>query len=281
MKPELEVITPKQKGNSINFFTLDATAFKPYWHYHPEIELTLITKGRGTRFVGNSILPYKDGDLVLLGKNLPHHWVSSDLNQEESAIVIQFPSSLFSSIKECDTFIKFFELAAVGIHFPSPNKELLRTLHLFSKFSSIGRISQLMIIIEALQKEKNKKSLSSLSYDSGRHIELHQTKVSRTINYILDHLDKRLTVQELSNFSNMVPQSFCRWFKKSVGMSFITFVNMSRVERACHDLQSSDKPILEIAFGNGFESLSHFNRTFKKIKNHAPTSYKFKTLHHP
>ena len=225
-------------------------------------------------------MPYKDGDLVLVGENLPHHWVSADDDHKQSAIVIQFPASLFSSIKECDTFIKFFKQSALGIYFPSPNKELLRTLHQFSTFSSIGRISQLMIIIEALQKEKTRKSLSSLSYDFGRHIDLHQTKVSHTIKYILDHLDKRLTVQELSNFSNMVPQSFCRWFKKSVGMSFITFVNTSRMERACHDLQNSDKSILEIAFGNGFESLSHFNRTFKKIKNQSPTSYKFKTLYH-
>lgn len=273
MKPEFEALSLDQHPNSFNFFEVETPAFKPFWHYHPELELTLITKGSGTRFVGNSILPYKEGDLVLLGENLPHHWVSANETKEQGAIVIQFPVSIFNAIKECAHFATFFKEAEVGFHFPAPTNELLRALHQFGKASAVGQVSQLMMILEALQ-TTDRQGLSSFSNVFAKHLEMRQTKVSDTINYILDHLHRRLTVDELSDFANMVPQSFCRWFKKSVGMSFITFVNTARVENACQDLRNSDKSIFEVAFENGFDSLSHFNRTFKKVKNEVPSKYR-------
>ena len=44
------------------------------WHFHPELELTHIVKGRGTRFIGDNIEYFEDGDLILVGSNLPHVW---------------------------------------------------------------------------------------------------------------------------------------------------------------------------------------------------------------
>src|SRR5688572_15697069 len=63
------------------------------WHYHPEFELTLTLNSRGQRYIGDSIARYDDGDLVLLGPNLPHTWCSAerlDASHPHIALVMWF-----------------------------------------------------------------------------------------------------------------------------------------------------------------------------------------------
>ena len=66
------------------------------WHYHPEFELTLTLNSRGQRYIGDDIANYDDGDLVLLGPNLPHTWCSAekiDAASPHIAIVMWFTES--------------------------------------------------------------------------------------------------------------------------------------------------------------------------------------------
>src|ERR1700730_1970414 len=68
------------------------------WHYHPEYELAYVVSSEGTRFVGDSIQPYRPGDLVLLGPNLPHCWDDephADGVSLPELIVIQFNQNCF------------------------------------------------------------------------------------------------------------------------------------------------------------------------------------------
>lgn len=79
--------------------------------------------------------------------------------------------------------------------------------------------------------------------------------------------------------THMVPQSFCRWFKSSVGNSFVTFLNAARIEKVCQLLTTTETPIKQIAYPSGFESLSHFNRTFKHLKGESPRDLRSNFIH--
>ncbi len=276
LKPSLELLELTTAQKSFNFFKEEVDCFQPYWHYHPELELTLITKGQGTRFVGNSILPFYHYDLVLVGENVPHHWVShkNEDGTSQQAYVFQFPKNIFKSLNECDALKALFKEAEMGIQFTNPSDEIIETIMGFGSLNKILQVGGLMCILSMLHADNDRKQLSSIAYVSSSWSNSNQQKVNETISFILEHLDQKLTVNTLAEHTAMVPQSFCRWFKKASGHSFVSFLNAARIENACQLLLTTEMPIQQIAFDSGFESLSHFNRTFKSAKGRCPRDFK-------
>jgi AraC-like DNA-binding protein len=268
MKAVYERVGIPDHSSSVYYFERKEEKFAPFWHFHPEVELTFVAKGKGIRYVGNSIAPYAEGDLVLLGENIPHQWVSSqDQNHEfHHAFVFQFKADLFKKFTSLNEFGKLFKRAKFGLHFPSVPAKLISKI---MSYSSLDDISKHIVFLQILQKLidlPTQKSLSNQIFSGSKSGD----KASKVTKYILDNIDRKLTVEELANFANLQPESFCRWFKKQVGSSFITFVNRARVESAFQLLHQTDLNISQIAYQSGFETLAHFNRTFKKIKNQTP-----------
>ena len=90
MKAVLEDIKLQQGTSSFYAYQFQVPFFEFKWHYHPEYELTYIVKGNGYRIVGNTYENYTEGDLVLLGPNLPHTWTGKAIENESfEAIVIR------------------------------------------------------------------------------------------------------------------------------------------------------------------------------------------------
>lgn len=276
LKPSLELLKLTNAQKSFNFFQEKVDCFVPYWHYHPELELTLITKGQGTRFVGNSILPFYDYDLVLVGENLPHHWVSSKNEEivEQQAFVFQFPKNIFKSLNECNKLETLFKASECGIQFTNPSPEIIKAIMSFGSLDKMQQIGTLLSILSMLHSNEERKQLSSIDYKTSSWSHSNQHKVNETISFILEHLDQKLTVNRLAQQTSMVPQSFCRWFKKASGNSFVTFLNKARIEKACQLVLTTEMPIQQIAFDCGFDSLSHFNRTFKTTKGMSPRNFR-------
>ena len=212
---------------------------------------------------------------MLVGQNIPHNWASVKHNslEKQRAIVFQFGATIFSSFKECEGFTALFELAKRGIQFNHLTEAIVTRITHFENLNSIQRLGALMELLQLLVLHEDKTLLTTEIY-TYHHNQKHKIeKFARVNNYILDHIDQKLTVAQMADITHMVPQSFCRWFKQNSGHSFITFLNKTRIENACHLLMHRNIPIQEIAFSSGFESLSHFNRTFKKYKHQSPRAF--------
>lgn len=276
MKLVYEDITLAASRQSFRFFKVAEEELHPFWHYHPELELTLIYEGSGTRFVGDSILPYQPMDLVLVGENLPHHWVSVNSLEDnfQRAIVIQFPKNLFDVFPECSILQELFNKAEKGIQFQQPSEVLIQQLIHFDKVSKMEQLSLLMKILFQLIEHPNQLLLSTASYKNQLGTAKSQDKIAKTTAYILEHLDQKLTVDHMADYTHLVPQSFCRWFKNATGNTFVNYLNKARVERACQLLLNTKMAIADVCFSVGFESLSHFNRTFLKLKEMSPRAFR-------
>ena len=103
MKPLYQEL-PFAVDNYINFYREDLPHFIVPWHYHPEIEIMCIEKGWGTRFVGDHIGGYEEGDVCMRGPQLPHEWrndkefFDSDSGLRATCHCVYFRKELFEGI---------------------------------------------------------------------------------------------------------------------------------------------------------------------------------------
>lgn len=279
MNIQLETIQYTKSQSSFNFFKREVASFHSYRHYHPELELTFIERGNGIRYIGDNISSFESGDLVLIGENLPHDYVSFPSKNQESSIayVFQFPVSMINSIAEAKILRELFGNASQGIHFPNPDQSLLDRIKSISPKSSLSNFIQLLAILNTLYQDKEQDILSSIAFSKRAANLESQNKISRVTKYIAEEYHQAIPLSYIAQFCNMTRPSFCRWFKQATGVSFVTYLNTTRVEKACQLLLQTEDPIAAIGFQTGFETIGHFNRTFKKIKKMTPKAYR-KTL---
>lgn len=100
------------------------------------------------------------------------------------------------------------------------------------------------------------------------------TAVSRARAFIAEHLDEALSLTEVARAASMSAFHFCKVFKAAVGVTFTDYVARTRVERAKRMLLNPHVRISEAAFAAGFQSLSQFNRVFRRVVGESPTDYR-------
>ncbi len=114
MKPTL-IQVPSYDNLSFRVSHEEVSYFYNPLHYHDELELTLIVKGTGTRFIGDHIEPFKSGDLILVGPNLAHCWKNdsqyfeADSKLIAESIVVQFTENFAGN-----SFFELPELFAIN-----------------------------------------------------------------------------------------------------------------------------------------------------------------------
>ncbi len=98
--------------------------------------------------------------------------------------------------------------------------------------------------------------------------------VSRAKKYIRERFQERITLDEAAQAVNASTRHFCKVFKEATGITFTDYLARTRVEKAKHLLQNPHLRVSEIAFETGFESISQFNRSFKRITGMPPTQFR-------
>lgn len=103
--------------------------------------------------------------------------------------------------------------------------------------------------------------------------------ITRAKEYINEHKTDELSLQEVSKRVNMSTFYFCKVFKKSTGMTFTAYLSLVRIGKAKNLLLNPNLRVSEIAFEVGFQSLTHFNRIFRKVVGQSPSEYRAKLPH--
>lgn len=280
MKAEVETMPWRDGTLSLRAYRRAERSFSWNWHYHPEIELTLITRGSGTRLVGDHSASYRAGDLVLLGPNLPHTWFSRKIgrsHKSNEAIVVQFLASAFPetllALPEFESVRSLLARSALGLRFDANTAELLeQRLRALTTARGLDAWLALASVLSELTKSEGE-VLADASYRNQRSFKM-ESRLGRIIENIEKHCNGPLSLGDAAHFANLTPSSFARYFRKMTGKTFVDFRNTCRVRNACRALVESDHSILEIALASGFENLANFNRQFRKSIGVPPRDYR-------
>src|SRR5436190_12704599 len=103
--------------------------------------------------------------------------------------------------------------------------------------------------------------------------------ITRAKEFIKQHQTEDISLGQVAKAVNMSTFYFCKMFKKVTGINFTDYVSRVRVENAKNLLLNQNRRVSEIAYEVGFQSLTHFNRVFKKVIGQSPTEYRCQLAH--
>jgi|AntRauTorckE5430_2_1112549.scaffolds.fasta_scaffold01160_2 AraC-like DNA-binding protein len=250
----------------------------PKWHYHPELELVYVRGGHGRRHVGSHVSNYNDGELVLIGSNLPHWGFTDRFTGNKAETVVQFstdfPTADFLNLPEMRNVSNLFDMARNGLSFSGYTRN--RVGAMMERLIDQPPLSRMLSLIDILQQLSQSKEVESLNAD-GFHLQIATHGYDRFNDiqqFISDNFRRDIPLTEIAKVATMTVPAFCRYFKKVTGNTFINYLHNFRIVYACKLLSDDHSTISEVAYDSGFNSFSQFTRTFKKIVGRTPTEYR-------
>lgn len=258
------------------------------WHYHAELELHYVIKGRGLRLIGDNVSNFEEGELILLGQNLPHSWRSKEDTQKKNygenseTIVIQFlPECLgndFLNLPEAHLIKQLYEKARKGLVISGTVKiQLVALMYKALTSENIDRLVVLLSILSILAKAEDVETIASFNafYQSE---EAETVRLNKVYSYTMANYKNDLNLEEVAGVANLSVTSFCRYFKLMTKKTFNDFLVEVRISQACRLLVEDALVTEVICFECGFRNVSNFYRHFKRVKGYTPLEYKRRFL---
>lgn len=252
-------------------------------HRHGHVELTWIERGQGLRWVGDSVEPFFDGDLVLVGSETPHLWAThgEPLPQGCAATVLQFPPDWLhrSGLPELKAVGPLLARVSSGVEVQGRTRADVQALLARLPGASAQRrlavfIEVLGCLLDGLADLRPLSATPPSAQPGGLQAAPGAQRVDRVLNWIESHLADDLTVEAAAAVAHVSPAAFGRFFRREVGKSFTAYVNDARCGWAALRLVQGAEPIAQIAQGCGFPTLSNFGEQFRRRHGMSPRAFR-------
>jgi AraC-like DNA-binding protein len=281
-KPVVEEPSPSASEDLVVCELVQGKDFGCVWHCHPECEITLVLRGGTERIVGDQRSPIRAGDLVFLGPDLPHHFLNQEIpgrpHTPVEAVVVQFLRQLpgqpdwlkSSSMRHVR---RLFERAGQGLEITGTTRvKAARIMTRMLRVHGIKRIVLLLHLLEVLASSEETREICASTVRPSSPDQ--QDRISKVCEYIEQHLNESMYVEELAQMVGLSRSAFSRLFTKTTGRSVPQHVNALRITHATRLLAETDLTVGQIAYECGFVSPAHFQREFRKHQHCAPLVYR-------
>lgn len=273
-----KIVTPHGASMLVRQFRNEPRSTHPYWHYHPEMELVYVDGGSGKRHIGSHLSYFNDGELILIGSNLPHEGFTHRLSNFKSETVVQmrpdFLGDGFFDIPEMIAVKQLISKSKVGLSFFGESKNKIGAK--IEVLPKLNKLQQILKVIEILSDLAETSEYQKLNAE-GFTLEVaaqDNDRINIVLNYIRENFQKPITLAQITDIVSMTEPSFCRYFKKLTNKTFTQFLNEYRLVHASKLLSEKRISITEVCYESGFSNYSHFTKLFKAFTGKSPSSYR-------
>ena len=254
-------------------------------HCHDIFELNFVADGAGCRrIVGDSSEVIGDLDLVLItSPELEHVWEqhqcrSTDVHEVTVQFRLDFeaPTSPFHT-NPYKSIYQMLMRAKHGLAFPQTAIRMVyhRLVALSKIEESFLAVHELFAILYELSKCDSARELASSAF-AKVDVESDSRRVLKVKSYVADHYADDITLERLADLVGMAPTAFSRYFHQATGKTVSEYVVGVRLGNAARRLVDTTDTVAEICWDTGFNTLSNFNRLFRKRKGCSPTEFRQK-----
>ena len=282
MKPLYQDL-PFTIDSHIHYYIEDLQHFIVPWHYHPAIEIMYITRGIGTRFVGDCIEQYEEGDVCMIGPNLPHEWRNDDAYFDKESglratcICLFFKREIFDPnfirLPEMNNIRDLIERSRRGLKFTG-NSKLEITRFIRSSVNDVGvrKVTNLLTLLELMATSTEYELLASVGFTNSVNSEDFE-RFNKVYKFLVKNFATSIRLEEVSTLVGLTPTAFCRYFKERTKKTFVEYLNEMRIGYSKKLLLENKMKISTISGEVGFPNLSNFISQFKKVTGMSPSQF--------
>lgn len=242
-------------------------------HWQKEIELVYVRSGEASFHVADHSFTAHAGDLVICESGQIHY--SDSYNTQNHLDFLIFDTNIISSRFHNPHFknalVTSKDLQDWGLAdslqrvFSLVPEELDKKQPYYKDIVTAAIREFWFLLKRNLPREERAKD------DSRRSRMLEEFQ--ELLDYIDSHYSEELTLEHASSMMHFSPSHFSKTFKKLMGMNYVTYVNMVRIEQAIQMLGTNQYRMIDIALECGFSNIRSFNRVFKEITGYTPTDF--------
>jgi len=283
-KEILQEITPLEEHDFMYVADRHKAEFDYPLHRHELFELNFIEHGAGCeRIVGDSVENIGEYDLVLItSPNLEHMWgqgvcQNTDIHEVTIQFFLDFEHSKFFDTNAVRSIKQMMIRAERGLVFP-----ISAIMTVYPRLTRISQIKEgfysmveLFYILYELSKFDDARELASSSFAQVKP-NTESRRVAKVKDYITSHYIEDIRLEQMSSMVSMSPTAFSRFFKLRTGKTLAEYIVDIRLGHAARKLVDTNEPVSQICFSCGFNTLTNFNRLFKKRKGCSPTDFREK-----
>lgn len=239
-------------------------------HYHSSYELYYLVKGEREYFIGDRFFLVKEGDVVLIPKRVLHRTAGEGglrflLHFSDNFLHKFFTDKLLDPLFESIPFV-----------FRGENRDKERILSLLGAMRTefqrgeeqneqlqCGYLYQVLFLLSSA----NNTYVSHNSPDE---------RITKIIQYINENYNRITEIEQIAECFFISKYHLCRFFRKNLGISLVSYVNAIKIRQACALMKSGGVSMTRVAMQCGFNSSSYFCKVFKKETGLSPSEYRKK-----